>query len=601
MKLFLALGVVLGLSAVDDPVEDFERPVLDGWDRDTSDPYPPYNTIEPVRDPASAKSGRQFLRMTTMGGSTALVRSPRRAWPVDPARPYRLSVFARLNGTRRNSASATIVWLNGDGERVAASKSAPVTRAVGWTEISIEVAKVPAGAQAASIRLEFEGDDVRGECDFDKLSFAPAVLIEIRPAARAHPLFRPDEPVLVEVQLIGAPEGSYRATGLLKFPEGRDDRRAVTLRPGEDATLDFGTLPPGAYSLEVEGGGARSSQTLLVHSQKPHERVPEIPAALRQALLRGDVLDADGRPTRWWLAQETMDDALDGAVPAADPGLFPPGVRVAAFRKADSAQLALWSDAAELDVPLSLNEGAALWPAFGPRRPLKPGERVRLGPVPVFIVGIDPLLFDLKVAISGGELPLQRNPSTRTLRFHNPYRGQTLRDVRVRLENVPDGWRVSPRSVAVASLAGGADLAEDLQFTLPSGETERDQELRFEVSFQKGGREHVTQLRRVVRLSPTVRIDAVVSDGPQPESRRVSIRVVNASDRAMTVVLRARLPFLPEQQELLRALAPGSTSAPFEYVIKDVHLIDPTHLQAELDVQESVGGRAAARKVVPLR
>jgi len=53
--------------------------------------------------------------------------------------------------------------------------------------------------------------------------------------------------------------------------------------------------------------------------------------------------------------------------------------------------------------------------------------------------------------------------------------------------------------------------------------------------------------------------------------------------------------------ELLRSLAPGSTSARFEYVVKDVHLIDPTHLQAEIDVQESVGGRAAARKVLPLR
>jgi len=171
----------------------------------------------------------------------------------------------------------------------------------------------------------------------------------------------------------------------------------------------------------------------------------------------------------------------------------------------------------------------------------------------------------------------------------------------VRLEDVPAGWRVSPRGFSAATLAGEGEVADDLQFTLPSTETERDQELRFEVTFQKDGREQVTHLTRVVRLSPAIRIDAAVADGPQPESRRVSVRVTNASDRAMTVVLRARLPFLPEQMELLRSLAAGSTSAPVEYVVKDTHLIDPTHLQAEIDVQESVGGRAAARKVVPLR
>jgi hypothetical protein len=357
------------------------------------------------------------------------------------------------------------------------------------------------------------------------------------------------------------------------------------------------------YDLEATVDGRNTRRTLCVLVGRPStpERLPEIPSGLLRALLRGDVTDPDGHPTRWWLAQQTMQQALDGAVPVADPGFFPSGVRVAAFRKADSAQLALWSDSGDLDLPLSLNDGASLWPPFGARRPLKPGEIVRLGPVPVFIVGIDPLLFDLRLTIAADELPLQRNPSTRTLRLHNPYRGQTLRDLQVRLEDVPAGWRVSPLRFSAASLAGDGDLTEELQFTLPPGETERAQPLRFEVSFQKGGREQVTHLLRSVRLIPALRIDASVTEAPQPQARRVSVRVVNASDRAMTVVLRARLPFLPEQMELLRSLAPGATSAPFDYVVKDVHLIDPAHLHAEIEVQESVGGRAAASRKIPIR
>jgi hypothetical protein len=603
VTLFLALGLLLSPSAADDGVEDFESPVLDGWERVTSDAHPPYNSIEPVRDPAAAQSGRGFLRMTTLGGSTGLLRSPRRAWPVDAGRPYRLSVFARLRGTKRNTASATIRWLNADAELITESTSAPLTRPGGWSELSVEVAHVPPGAAAASIRLDFVGDDVRGDCDFDHLVFAPAVLLEVRPSAGETSVFAPGGSALFAIRLLGAPEGSYRAACVLKSPGGNEDRRSLTLQPGEDATVEFRALSPGAHDLEVRVDAlpARRSRTLIVHAPKAHAHLPEIPAALRQALLRGDLADGEGRPTRWWLAQETMNDALDGAVPAADPGLVAPDVRVAAFRKADSALLALWSDSGDRELPLSLNEGASLWLPFGPRHRLQPGERIRVGLIPVFIVGIDPLLFDLRLTIGDGVLPLQRNPSTKTLRLHHPYRGQTLRELRVRLEEVPEGWRVSPRSVWAASLAGDGDLREDIEFTLPPAEIERDQALRFEVAFQKGGREQVTHLTRMLHLSPALRIDAVVSDGPQPESRRVTVQVVNASDRSLTVVLRARLPFLPEQIELLKSIAPGSASASFEYVVKDIHLIDPTRLEVQIDVQESVGGRAAASRRVPIR
>src|SRR5205807_2365523 len=145
-------------------------------------------------------------------------------------------------------------------------------------------------------------------------------------------------------------------------------------------------------------------------------------------------------------------------------------------------------------LPLSLNDGATLCPPFGARRPLKPGERLRLGQVPAFVVGIDPLLLELRLAIEGGDLPLQLHPSTRTLRFRNPYRYQSMRDVRVRLEAIPAGWRVSPASFSAASLSADGELAEDLQVSLPPTETEREQELRFEVAFLRNGREQGVHL-----------------------------------------------------------------------------------------------------------
>src|SRR6185295_2963262 len=103
------------------------------------------------------------------------------------------------------------------------------------------------------------------------------------------------------------------------------------------------------------------------------------------------------------------------------------------------------------------------------------------------------------------------------------------------------------------------------------------------------------------RLSSPIRIEAQVTEGPRPDTRKITIRIANASDRAMILALRARLPLMPEQLELLRELAPGATSAAFEYVVKDVHLVDPTRLHVEIDVQESVGARATARRLLPIR
>src|SRR5439155_6987300 len=234
---------------------------------------------------------------------------------------------------------------------------------------------------------------------------------------------------------------------------------------------------------------------------------------------------------------------------------YPAHVRVFAFRKGAMAVLALWCDKGETEVPISLNEGAKLYPPLGAIRPLRPGDSLGLGPLTIFIVGIDPLLLELRLSLGGAALPLQLGPATRTLRLHNPSRTQALRDVRLRLEDLPAGWRVTPREISAASLAADADLVEDLQFVLPAAESERSQELRFEPKFLRNGQERVLHLSRVVRLNSVIAISSAVTDGPLPASKKVTIRITNASDRSLALTLRARLPHLPEQQELVRDLA----------------------------------------------
>ena len=585
VNLLLLLGLLLGPDAV----EDFEDGLPDGWERLSSDAHPPFNTIATVQDPKAAKSGGHFLRMTTMRGSTGYGLSPRRGWPVASAQPYRFSVFARLTGTRRNAAVLTLVWLNAAGDRITETRSAPVTRPGDWTEIVLEIARVPAGAVAVAPRLDFDGDDVRGTCDFDRLVFAGVEHLDLRPDGRATAVFTPEEYPRLAVAVTGATSPRTITVRL----------NGHTRTTSSGGTVDFPPPGPGAHEAvaTVDGGGAERRLTVLVPN--PWTRaggpMPEIPPALQAAAQR---TSTEGET---WLLRRALQDVLEGSTPMTAPNFLPADVRAAAFRKKESVTLALWTDGPSVEIPMTVNDGARIYPPLGAIRPARPGERVAVGPLPIFLVGLDPLLLDVRLTLGGGDLAIQLNPATRTLAFHNPSRGEALRNVRIRFDELPVGWRISPREITAPTVAPDGDLVEDLQIVLPASERERLQELRFEVSFLRGGKEHVVRLSRAVRLVPVLRIDGQVSNGPRPGSKQVTVRIVNASDRPMTVAMRARIPQHPEQNELLRDLAPGASSATFTYVIKDVPLLDPAHLIAEIDVQEAVGARAAARRLLPLR
>jgi hypothetical protein len=615
VRLFLILGLLsFAAPTSGEWIEDFEGAAPEGWERVDSDAHPPYNTVEIVRDPQAAKSGRQFLRMTTQGGATAFRRALRKAWAVDAGRPYRFSAWARLTATRRNSASIRLTWLNAAGEKIGELRSAPITQPGEWTQVSVEIPRSPAGAAGVSPRLDFEGDDVRGHCDFDLVTLAPIERLEIRPVGRAFPVFWPAESPRFSVTPAGVPDGTHAITITLRNGEGNEIRRSltVTVPSKTSAAVDFPPLQPGAHELTASIDGSPTRRTLVVLVPSPWTAPGKVgeappcpsPIPLTELTVRelsaGPIVDSEGNPTESWLAKWTTQAIVDGAVPMDDPDFFPPAVRVATFRRHDGAALALWSEG-NIELPLFFNEGARLCSAYGVLRPLQPGDKVRLGSQPVFVLGIDPLLLETRLEISSSRLPLQSGPATRSFRFHNPSPKLRLRDVRVRLEEAPPRWRVSPSSFSVESLAPGADLGGDLQFSIPGSETERGQDLPFEIRFSSEGREYLIHVHRPVVLVSPILMETAVLEGPQPDSRKITVRLTNGSGRPMTLALRSRLPNLPEQLELLRDLAPGGTSKTFSYVVKDVHLVDPARLAAEILAQESGGDRAFARKSLQIR
>src|SRR6185295_18281869 len=186
------------------------------------------------------------------------------------------------------------------------------------------------------------------------LVFAPVERLDVQPAGKPNAVFSPDEYPRFTLSLAGAPAGTYGVTCVMKSAEGAEERRSAILKiPSErETTVDFRAAKPGAYELEasVDGRDARRRLTVLIAN--PWDQEAAVPPLLLQAAVRGELRDADGHPTRWWLARQTLNEILDGAVPMPDPALFPPGVRVAAFRKTGSL-LALWCETGEIEIPVS--------------------------------------------------------------------------------------------------------------------------------------------------------------------------------------------------------------------------------------------------------
>src|SRR6185436_13480782 len=102
-----------------------------------------------------------------------------------------------------------------------------VTRLGEWTELVLDVPRAPELAAAVSPRLDFEGDDIRGTCDFDAVTLSAVERIEIRAAGREHAIFSAGEALRFDLTLAGLPPGIHGLTLLLTGPGGQEVRRTA--------------------------------------------------------------------------------------------------------------------------------------------------------------------------------------------------------------------------------------------------------------------------------------------------------------------------------------------------------------------------------------
>ena len=604
--------LLLALSLGDgDLIEDFEGAGSEAWERLSSDAHPPYNIVERVEDPARARSGRQYLHFRTMGGSTGVRRGPLHPWPVESGRPYRATVWVRLSGTRRDAAVLSLTWVDAAGAVLAEQRSAPLSAAGDWTELVIEVPAPPAGASGVRPGLHLEGPDVRGVCDFDLLELSPAETLEVRAAGRNRASFGPGEVPRFLLRPAGLPPGVHVLTATLTGPDGTALTRTATIELPAQGSVEVDFPPPaqGLYSLLASVDRRAAKRKIAVLVGPPGAAPDEGPSAPRPEpagegaattlgahLLdprrpfapEGGLFEADGTPKEAYYELRIADAILAGAEPIPDPGLFPPEVRVAAFRKGATIGFAIWAEAAGVRFTPGLNEGVTVQPLAGAPRPLRKDEELVLGPAPTFLLDVDPILADLRLELSTSELPLQLNPSRVTLRLRNRSGGDGISDVGVALGPLPDGWRTSFRPLRLPALPPGAVREEALDLLVPASESERPVELAFTVRVRARDRELSARFGRRLLLKSPIRIESV--PGPATALR---VRLVNGSDRAMTLSVRSRVPGLPEALDVIPELAPGARSGTFEFPVRESG-------SAEIFVRESAGERALARRVFPL-
>jgi len=598
-----------------DLTEDFEGAGSEGWERIASDAHPPYNIVERVHDPEQAKSGNQYLHFRTLGGSTAIRRSLHHPWPIEPGRPYGASVWVRLSGARNNSAFLSLTWVNASGDVLAEQRSEPLQKTEGWTRLALEVAVPPAGASGILPGLHFEGPDVRGVCDFDLLEVVPLELLAVHPAGRSMAIFTTEEYPRFAISPAGLPSGVHSISATMTSPEGKVVHRSATIDFPSVRTvaIDFPPLGPGIHQMKasVDGRDVWSSLAALVSPpgwtlgpapvpEASVERLPESAAVSlqrhlldprRPAVLDRRFFDLNGNPTLEYFALWIADQLLADAKPMPDPGLFPGDVRVAAFRKGASVLFAVWSEGSERDLALPIPEGT-LWSfrSVAPR-PFRGGERVRVGPIPLFLLDVDPVVTELGLDLSASVLPLQLDPTRLTMRLRNRSRRDVLQDLQISLEGLPAGWRTSTRRFRTAALQPDSAYEETFDLIVPPSESERTIDLKFDLGFTIRGKELSLQALRRITLRSPIRIESTLRSDP---SKTLSVRILNGSDHAMTIAVRSRIPGLAERMDLIRDLAPGSRTRPFEFPV-------PETGSAEILVQEAGGNRAVGRHLLPLR
>ncbi len=395
-----------------------------------------------------------------------------------------------------------------------------------------------------------------------------------------------------------------------EIPRGVDFATLVLAEDGSAPAAAGGGIP--IFAATELPGGPRLAQTaallrrlIRIAADGPRAEAVFLPV---EASPLGGMLDRDGYPLAPLLAVRAANDVLSGASFRKDLRIFGGSVRAAAFERDGRVAVAAWSEGEEVEIDLDLGPEAEVFPPLGEIRRQRPGERLRIGSMPIFFRNIDVGLVETQLAAGfldaapagadpSARLPLQLDPAPKTLVVRNAFGKGAMADVCLRIDRLPAGWAAHPTSAEADSLEPGRGLEREVLFTLPRDTREGEYEAELSLSFRRDGVSRRIRLKRVVRVEPMIGIEGEVVPAGTPEERRLSIRVRNRADRPAILAARIRIPGLPERMEMLGNVNPEAERR-LECAVPDDR---PTGASAEVFCEERGGTRFHAVKSIALR
>ncbi|HYF01037.1 MAG TPA: NEW3 domain-containing protein, partial [Planctomycetota bacterium] len=422
---------------------------------------------------------------------------------------------------------------------------------------------------------------------FDRLRI---VLADAAPAGRAAPS---DDRLAEIVRALAAVEG-LELTGVLAQP-GPDPRAALRAWAARTAGgIDAWEIPGpsgpqriGSDDLSAVAATASPAPLVLPPAGATDELVRRL-VALAASEDRPESLAVSlDSPLTSLMAVRVVNGLLSDAAPGPTTDLLP-GVHHVGFERQGLRCLAVWSETPAAHV-LDLGPGVRVVSPLGEPRMLRRGERLAVGPMPVFLDGLDPAFLELRSALrlDDPRVRLCATPTARTLTYRN---GATaLEDARLRIE-APPGWEAVPSEAALGPLAPGQTVSVSLQLRPPAGAAEGPSDLGLALTVRRNGAER--------RLQSSASLQAVspVEVGAEIDGARISLRITNRGERGAALLARVRLPGRGEQMEVVGRLDPGASKT-FDYRLDAP---PPAGARLEADVDERGGDRAWNRFAIVL-
>lgn len=310
------------------------------------------------------------------------------------------------------------------------------------------------------------------------------------------------------------------------------------------------------------------------------------------------LMHSPSQPGELFIVARTLCDMLGGARFAGSMPLEHEATALVFERDDGSETIVLWRENGKFPVkePLYLGGRLTQIDLWGNRTavPQYGGvSSVQLGPMPVFITGIDPQISRTRRSVRLGNSAIasayRRHKST--LEFTNGFERGISGYLRLQ---VPKGWNVDPLIVRF-SLAQGETFRQKLTLTVPYNEIVGDKEFRVEFNVDAKANYRFVAVARVRFEMPTAVSKAIVyQDGP---TLVIEQEITNIAKTPVSYHAYVQIPGRPMFNHYVPRLPPGETATKRYLLPYTPSLEDKTAL---VGVRDDTPIRGFANMLLPL-